>query len=867
MFNFHLSNKPLISKLFVNKRVPVNLIQQPIERASLVVWLIAFAQFMTYNPDPIQGPTFSWFITAPALMLSAIFVAIRSNNSTPLLLAFISGASALLFYFNPDIHFIGKWLFSFSSGFEVGNKNWMILGIYTLAFWMTLKQFVKSRYFIIVQHWICASESDHDEAMSTRFESLMFMTAFIVLNAGLLFSLRNADSFSMISISLATIFLFVAGKHFTAQKRGILLPVYITLLLITSLYIQSQGNDLFASYDAMILPLEPNLILFILEALLLWLGHNFLSPLYNRVIHEKSPELTINTFLWPWFGLGILVVFLFESSMMLILEPLYLMILLSYLLLMLRNTSLVIISWSFTLLLSWLVLVVLSPVNDYFFSNMMLPHVGYYAQQALLFCYALILFSVLWERYLNPIVSQIGWQKISFIKPVTQISFVITMICFVSYIALVAGLELGLFDLMQNNLSLEVIVLMVIVSFILLSLFMNNHLLAHLIHASLIFFFIVLWNFNEVVPVYMLFSAIFISWAFLPSLLTSLHKSVCMKFNLSHPELFIKVLVYWVYISFAAAIVTLLSFVEHSRFGIENFSFLSNIGILLFGTIVLSRRDSNDFWTVLSYFLATGLLVSLRFMILGDVPVNAYDTAGLLIFSLVLWGVNRLGLLTSPIISSDVLVQVLPLTALLTIPWQVASLHSSVTLLLLGIFYVLNKKDKPLSLYTGLILINLSVYLWMPLLSDYSSLMLFYIVPVSVSLLLILHLHKEEMKADLQNKIRFMSLSALYLVVTADVFISSSLLLFFIGLLLGLISSIYGISSKTRAFLYTGVGFIFINILGQLVVFYPDDRLGRALILMSIGAVITGLMVWFNIKREMLLSKIRLFRADLEQWQ
>ena len=112
-----------------------------------------------------------------------------------------------------------------------------------------------------------------------------------------------------------------------------------------------------------------------------------------------------------------------------------------------------------------------------------------------------------------------------------------------------------------------------------------------------------------------------------------------------------------------------------------------------------------------------------------------------------------------------------------------------------------------------------------------------------------------------------MSLSALYLVVTADVFISSSLLLFFVGLLIGLLSVIYGISSKTKAFLYTGIGFFFINILGQLVVFYPDDRLGWALILMSTGAVITGLMVWFNIKREMLLSKIRLFRADLEQWE
>ena len=859
MFNFHLSNKKLVNKLIANNRVPVNLLQQPIERASLLVLLIAFAQFMTYNPGPVQGPAFSWFLTAPALMISAILVAIRSKNSAPLLLAFVSGASALLFYFNPDMAFIGKWLFSFSSGFEVGNKNWLVLSLYTLMFWIIISQFVKSRYFITLQQWVLPSDREYDETLSTQFEFFMFMMTLVVLNTALFFSLKNIDPMSVMTISLAGIYLFVSGEHFSAQKRGILLPMYLTLLVIASLLMQSQGNYLFSSYDAQILTLEPNLMVFILEVFLLWLGHHFLSPVYNKVFSEKQ----IDTAIWPWFGLFILVMFLFEASLILLLEPLYLIILLAYLLLMLRNTSLSVISWSFILLLSWLVLVVLSPVNDYLFSNTVIPQFDGYNQLTLMFCFALITFHILWERLLNPMLSHLGWHLISFEKPAIQVSLVITIISFVSNILLVAGLYSGWFDLMPKEALIEINTLMMIALFITVSYFMNTQWLAHLTHASLIFFFLLIWRVNEIVPVYTLLSAIFLLWVLLPSML----KKFGERFTLVNPEQFVRASVSWVYLLFATAIVTLLAFTEDSKLGIEHFSFLSSIAVLLFGTIQLSKRDINGLWTVLSYFLAMGLLVSLRFMLLGSVAVNAYDTAGILVVSLVLLGLNRMGLLTSPVINSNIVVQILPLTALLTIPWQVGSLHSSVTLLLLGIFYLLNKKENHASLYTGVVLINLSVYLWMPLLSDHTSLMLFYVMPISMSLLLILHLHKNEITVDLQNKIRFIALSALYLVVTADVFISSSLLLFFVGLLIGLLSAVYGISSKTKAFLYTGIGFIIINILGQLVVFYPDDRLGRALILMSTGAVITGLMVWFNIKREMLLSKIRIFRADLDHWE
>jgi hypothetical protein len=55
-------------------------------------------------------------------------------------------------------------------------------------------------------------------------------------------------------------------------------------------------------------------------------------------------------------------------------------------------------------------------------------------------------------------------------------------------------------------------------------------------------------------------------------------------------------------------------------------------------------------------------------------------------------------------------------------------------------------------------------------------------------------------------------------------------------------------------------------VLGQLVRFYPDGRLAKAVMLMAAGAAITAAMVWFNLKREMVLRQVRVFRADLASW-
>ena len=67
--------------------------------------------------------------------------------------------------------------------------------------------------------------------------------------------------------------------------------------------------------------------------------------------------------------------------------------------------------------------------------------------------------------------------------------------------------------------------------------------------------------------------------------------------------------------------------------------------------------------------------------------------------------------------------------------------------------------------------------------------------------------------------------------------------------------------------LYAGMAFLVLNVLGQLIKLYPEQRLGRALVLIALGSVIIGLMIWFNIKREAVLQRLRIFRADLSRWE
>ena len=70
-----------------------------------------------------------------------------------------------------------------------------------------------------------------------------------------------------------------------------------------------------------------------------------------------------------------------------------------------------------------------------------------------------------------------------------------------------------------------------------------------------------------------------------------------------------------------------------------------------------------------------------------------------------------------------------------------------------------------------------------------------------------------------------------------------------VALALALTGIVAGIALRIRAFLYAGVAFLVLNVIGQLLRFYPEQGLSRALILLGLGATITVGMVVFNRKR------------------
>ncbi len=136
-----------------------------------------------------------------------------------------------------------------------------------------------------------------------------------------------------------------------------------------------------------------------------------------------------------------------------------------------------------------------------------------------------------------------------------------------------------------------------------------------------------------------------------------------------------------------------------------------------------------------------------------------------------------------------------------------------------------------------------------------------------MSVLVLLHLHRRELRPNVLNGARLAALSALYAGAGLDVFLRPALSVFVLALALALTGAILGIALRIRAFLYAGIAFLVLNVSGQLVRFYPEQGMSRALILIGLGAAITAGMVVFNLQREAILRRIRIARADLAGWE
>lgn len=212
---------------------------------------------------------------------------------------------------------------------------------------------------------------------------------------------------------------------------------------------------------------------------------------------------------------------------------------------------------------------------------------------------------------------------------------------------------------------------------------------------------------------------------------------------------------------------------------------------------------------------------------------------------------------------------ILPIAALFTVPLELGSTHAGSALFAAGLLYLSFQYStgKPIFLFFGVLMINIAVYLWIPgWASDYNLIQL-YVIPAASSVLLMLQLHRKELRRSVLNGARLTAVCALYAAAGIDVFLRPELWVFVLALGLGLAGIICGILFRIRAFLYGGSVFLVFNVIGQFVRFYPEQALSKGIVLIVLGAVIMVLMIWFSIQREEILKRIRIFRSDLEAWE
>ena len=287
---------------------------------------------------------------------------------------------------------------------------------------------------------------------------------------------------------------------------------------------------------------------------------------------------------------------------------------------------------------------------------------------------------------------------------------------------------------------------------------------------------------------------------------------------------------------------------------------------LLVLSVRQARRDpQQEIWIYLCAALLGGIGVYLRLLNLGLTPPGPVDTAVLIAAAYVVFFVQRYSR-SQPLYR---IALILPLLALLTLPVQLASAHAGSALLAIAVLYLMMRQAtaNPIPLYLGVLALNAGMYLWIPVWAQQFGLFQLYVIPAAVTVLVLLHLHRRELRPGVLNGARLAALSILYASAGLDVFLRPEFMLFALALGLSILGIILGIALRIRIFLYTGVAFLVLNVTGQLLQFYPEQRLGRALLLIGLGVVITLGMVGFSLKREAILQRVRVFRADLEAWE
>ncbi|MCP4697574.1 MAG: hypothetical protein GY862_12100 [Gammaproteobacteria bacterium] len=288
-------------------------------------------------------------------------------------------------------------------------------------------------------------------------------------------------------------------------------------------------------------------------------------------------------------------------------------------------------------------------------------------------------------------------------------------------------------------------------------------------------------------------------------------------------------------------------------------------GTLLTGLWMQKIKNHN----LLVYSLSAAILVLgayIRLIWVGLTPFTVWDASALMAAGFALAIIQRFAPSSLPLYRITL---ILPVLALFTVPWQVGSVDTGSTLIAATAVFLLMQRSagQSLPIYLALLALNTGIYLWVPGLVQEYRLVQIYTVPIAITVLLMLQLHLLELKPSVLNAVRLTALGALYAGAALDVFLRPEFYVFALALGLSLTGIVFGIALRVRPFLFTGVIFFVLNIAGQLVNFYPQDQLYKAIFLMVLGGVITGGMIWFSIQREAIMRQIRIIRADLAEWE
>jgi hypothetical protein len=272
--------------------------------------------------------------------------------------------------------------------------------------------------------------------------------------------------------------------------------------------------------------------------------------------------------------------------------------------------------------------------------------------------------------------------------------------------------------------------------------------------------------------------------------------------------------------------------------------------------------ENHEHKIYLTALLFALLGVYARLLWLGTAPLNVWDTALLMSAAYALLAMQHAW--PSPALYR--LTLLVPALALLTVP--LAASHASLALLASGAVYLLTRREaeQNLPVYLGLLALNAAAYLWIPAVVENTGLLQLYTVPAALTVLLMLQLHWIELRPGVAHGVRLIALTTLYASATLDVFLRPELSIFILALLISLVGVVLGIVLRVRAFLYAGTVFLVLNVVGQLVQFYPEATLGKAIVLMVLGGLITAGMIGFNMQREAIMRRLNLVRADLAAW-